>query len=288
MAVHSVIILLFTLFGLLMSLTGCKSMKPYDVPLVVAHRGGAGLAPENTLAAFSQALRLGSDMIELDIHLSKDGVMMVMHDPTLERTAGLSGSIDEFDSEVLANIDAAAMHIARERTGFQKIPRLEEVLDLVEAEADVPIGFQIEIKVRKDGSRYPGIEEKLVELLEQRNLIERTIVISFDFPTLETIGRLAPELKRGALVSKAFMTEIGAGGPKAVASRISSLGVEYIGINQNYLTPSLHERLRDQGLGIGVWTVNDQAAMKKFIAMGVDFITSDRPDLLGEVLFIHR
>lgn len=269
---------------LLGMITGCKSMEQTHRPLAVAHRGGAGLAPENTLAAFDAGLAFRPDMVELDIHLSKDGVLMVMHDPLLVRTTGLQGTIEGLESTQLALIDAAATHPERMQFGFQKIPTLEEVFDLVEGTVDYPVGYQIEIKVRQDGTRYQGIEQQLVELLTTRDLIGRSIVISFDFPSLKTVGTLEPQLKRGALISKEYMTQIGTGGPKAVVADIGTLGVDYVGINYNYLTPTLYAHLRDASLGVGVWTVNEESAIRRFSEMGVDFITSDRPDLLQKVL----
>lgn len=282
-AAFAAIVSLLSILLLFMT-TGCKSMEQEKRPMAVAHRGGAGLAPENTLAAFSAGLAYHPDMVELDIHLSKDGKLMVMHDPLLERTTGLPGAIGDFESTELAQIDAAATHTMRSQFGFQKIPTLEEVVDLVESSVDYPIGYQIEIKVRPDGTRYQEIEERLVELLTRRNLIDRTVVISFDFPSLQTVRELEPALKRGALISKKYMTEIGTGGPKAVASDIKSLGVDYVGINYNYLTPTLYDYFRKAKLGVGAWTVNEESAIKRFSEMGVDFITSDRPDLLRQVL----
>ena len=270
--------------SLIFATTGCSSMKGQQQPLRVAHRGGAGLAPENTLAAFDNALHFRPDMVELDIHLSKDGELIVMHDPLLERTTGKPGQISDYDRSILATFDAAATYSPGHSFGFQAIPTLPQVFDLVEAKAGYPIGYQIEIKLKSDGSRYKGIEEKLVALLAERGLTDRSVIISFDFPTLETVGQLEPKLKRAALISKKYMTAIGAGGPTAVAADIASLGVDYVGINYSYLSQTLYNNFRDKKLGIGVWTVNEPSAMERMAAMGIDFITSDFPDILTKTL----
>ncbi|MGE0074532.1 MAG: glycerophosphodiester phosphodiesterase [Sphaerochaetaceae bacterium] len=274
--------------SIVLATTGCSSMKEQEQPLRVAHRGGAGLAPENTLAAFENGLHYHPDMVELDIHLSKDGELIVMHDPLLERTTGKLGQISDYDRATLATFDAAATYSPGHSFGFQAIPTLPQVFDLVETKAGYPIGYQIEIKLRSDGSRYAGIEKKLVALLAERGLADRSVVISFDFPTLETIGQLKPKLKRAALISKKYMTAIGAGGPKAVAADIASLGVDYVGINYSYLSQTLYTEFRNKNLGIGVWTVNEPSAMERMAAMGVDFITSDFPDILVKTLPIAR
>lgn len=265
--------------------SGCMSMKnKYELPSVVAHRGGADLAPENTLAAFELGLTFDPDMIELDVHLSKDGVLMVFHDPLLARTTGQDGAISDYDAATLATFDAAANYEKGHTFGFQKIPTLAEVVDLVEQKALRPVYYQIEIKVKEDGSRYEEIEYKLVDFLQERNLIEHTIVISFDFPTLAKLGKLEPTLKLGALISKTYMMNIGAGGPRAVAADIASLKTDYVGINYRYLTQVLFDELRKENLGIGAWTVNDEPTMKKLVQMGVDFITTNRPDILRKTL----
>ena len=280
-AAYAAIILLI----LVILTSGCISMEKHDeLPSVVAHRGGADLAPENTLAAFETGLLHDPDMVEFDIHLSKDGVLMVTHDPTLERVTGQKGVVSDFDATTLATFDAAATYKQGHSFGFQKIPTLKEVVSLVEHKSSRPIYYQLEIKVKEDGSRYAGIEQALVTFLQKHDLIERTIVISFDFPSLATIGKLEPTLKQGALISKAYMMSIGAGGPQAVAADIASLGTDYVGINYNYLTQVLFDEFRKKNLGIGVWTVNDKTTMKKFAQMGVDFITTNRPDLLRETL----
>ena len=154
----------------------------------------------------------------------------------------------------------------------------------MELSKDTDIELQIEIMVDQEGNRYSGIEEQLVAMLREYGLIERSIIISFDFPSLEEIQRLEPHLRTGALVSKDFMSKIGTKGPQAVAEAVKALGVEYIGINHIYLSKTLYQELRSQGLGVGAWTVNDEETMKKIAALGVDFITSDRPDLLATTL----
>ena len=130
----------------------------------VAHRGGAEIAPENSLAAFETALEYDIDMIELDLHLSKDGIIMVFHDPSLERLTGEEGFIYDYTAEELSNFDCASTYKnGKHDFGFQKIPTLNEVITLIEEQSTIPIKYQIEIKVQEDGSRYNGIEEKLVQ-----------------------------------------------------------------------------------------------------------------------------
>jgi glycerophosphoryl diester phosphodiesterase len=259
-------------------------MNNTQQPLLVAHRGGSALAPENTLAAFVLGLTYQPDMVELDVHLSKDGQLIVMHDPLLERTTGRVGAIADYDSKTLQTFDATATFPVDHQFGFQKIPTLEEVIDLVETQTEGKTGYQIEIKLRSDGLRYEGIEEAVIAVLKAKEIIDRTIIISFDFPTLESIGQKESSIKLGALISKGYFTQIGTKGPKAIADEMKKLGVDYVAVNYNYLNPTLYKVLKEQDLGIGAWTVNEKAAMQRIAAMGVDFITSDYPDLLRATL----
>ena len=267
-------------------LTGCgtKSKEAHQIS-VVAHRGGAGLAPENTLAAFAVALDYDVDTVEMDIHLSKDGAMMVIHDPLLLRLTGKEGAIADYTAQELAQFDVAStFKSGKHYFGFQKMPTLEEVIELVEEKSTRPVHYQIEIKVKDDGSRYEGIEQKLIDALHAYTILDRTIAISFDFTTLSTLGKLEPDLELGALISQGYLSNKNVTGPETVAQHMKSLGFEYVGIKQDYLSQALYDQLRSQDLGVGVWTVDDTITMRKFVNMGVDFITTNKPDLLNKVL----
>ncbi len=267
-------------------LTGCGTKDTTTKKIrVVAHRGGAALAPENTLAAFTMALEYDVDTVELDIHLSSDGALMVIHDPTLKRLTNKEGSVSDYTAEELAQFDVAStFKYGRHYFGIQTMPTLEEVIELVEEKAKRPINYQIEIKVKENGSRYEGIEQKLIDCLNTYGIVDRTIAISFNFPTLETLRTLEPKLKLGALISKEYLSSKGITGPESVARNMKALNVEYVSIKAEYLSQGLYDQLRSQDLGVGVWTVDDTISMRKFVNMGVDFIASNRPDLLNKVL----
>jgi glycerophosphoryl diester phosphodiesterase len=250
--------------------------------MLVAHRGGAGLAPENTMAAFSLALDHGVDALELDVHLSRDGRLAVIHDPALARTTNQSGFVADYSMAELQAFDAAARFFGQSY-GRQSIPVLDEVLELLIHEPNRRVMLQLEIKVRDDGSRYEGIEAAVVQLLTAYGLIERTIILSFDFPTLRTIAELEPRLQRCALIGRAYLASIGKAGPQAVADDIAALAVQYVGVREDNLSQPLYNALRAKGLRIGAWTVNELPRMRQLEQLGVDFITSDRPDLLREL-----
>ncbi len=184
--------------------------SPQPVParvLKVAHRGGAGLAPENTLAAFNAGLAQQADFLELDVHLSKDGQLVVIHDPNLARTTNLSGDVADYTAAELAAVDASAKFFGPVTVERQPIPTLEQVLALAKGRA----GVQIEIKVRADKSRYPGIEAKVVDALRDHEMLADAVVLSFDFPTLQEVKRIEPQVRTCALISTAYLSGVGCG-----------------------------------------------------------------------------
>lgn len=267
-------------------LSGCASKSEGSQQFnVVAYRGGAALAPENTLEAFAAALQHDVDSIEMEVHLSRDGSLMVFNDPLLLRLTGKPGAVSDFTVEELAQFDVASTFKGgKHYFGVQKMPTLDEVIELVEGNASRPIRYQIEIKVMDDGLRYEGIEQKLIDTLQAHAILDRTSVTSFDFPTLELLGKLEPNLTLGALISMDYLSTVGKGGPETVAKQMQELNVGFVAVKSDYLSQVLYDQLRAYDLGVGVWTVDDTISMRKFAEMGVDFIATNRPDLLNKVL----
>jgi glycerophosphoryl diester phosphodiesterase len=251
--------------------------------LRVAHRGGAGLAPENTLLAFRNALEIGVDAVELDLHMSKDGALVVMHDPDVVRTTGGTGEIRHLTLAELHRFNAAATYRRNGRNGVmpQHIPTLQEVLALTRGRASV----QIEIKLSAARTRYPGMEAKVIEAVRQYDMLAQVMVISFDFATLHAIKSLEPTIQTCALVSSLYLSRFNLRcDATPMAADLAAQGFRWVGVKHTWLTATLWYALQAQNFRVGVWTVNDASAMRKFAHMEVDFITSDRPDLLRQVL----
>src|SRR5260370_27207729 len=176
---------------------GNTSMK-HAIQLV-AHRGGSRLAPQNTLAAFRNALNFPIDAIELDVHMSRDGHAIVFHDYTVENLTNGAGNILDLDFDYLRSLDAAA-HFPGGWPEAQHIPTLSEVLNLAKGRAQV----YIEIKPSKrDGAfgRYPNIAETVVEEIRAAAMLDQVLIISFDWQVLPRVKALEPSLRTGALVS---------------------------------------------------------------------------------------
>jgi glycerophosphoryl diester phosphodiesterase len=229
-------------------------------PLNVAHRGGAGLAPETTLAAFRQALALKVDAVELDLHLSQDSVPVVIHDPDVSRTTDGRGQVGALTLAELRSLNAAA-HWTGEALPPQPIPTLDEVLHLVRGH----VAVQIEIKRRADQTRYAGIEAAVLEAVRRHRMLDQVHIISFDFPTLLTIKKLAPTVQTCALASAYLKRFDARSKPQAVVHDLVRHGFDCVGVQFTRLTKPLFDALRARRFRIGVWTVNDASVMRQFV-----------------------
>ncbi len=244
---------------------------------LVAHRGGSHLAPENTLAAFRNALTLPIDAIELDVHMSRDGHAIVFHDYIVDKRTNGSGNILDLDFAYLRSLNVAA----RFPGGWpepQQIPTLREVLDLAKGRVQV----YIEIKLSKRNGtfgRYPNIAETVVEEVRPTGMLDQVLVISFDWMILPVIKSLEPAMKTGALVSDDVWNPHAEHAWQYLIEQVKMLWCDCINVNCELFTEDMPKAAHDHGFQLGIWTVNTEAAMRRFATAGVDSVTSDRPDL---------
>ncbi len=245
--------------------------------MLIAHRGGSLLAPENTLAAFARGIAEKADGVEMDVHLSKDGEIIVMHDADLSRTTDGSGKIGDLTLAEIRRYNAAAK-FGGGAVDPQKVPTFQEAVDLVAGR----VALQVEIKVKPDGTRYAGIEQKVIDVLRKANMVEKTVVISFDWNVLKDIKAIEPRLNTGALAGSAYFRSVS--DPATAAQQVKAVGADYFGVDKAYMSEALLTELRKLSIGAGAWTVNTEADMRRIAAMGPAFITTDRPDLLRQVL----
>jgi glycerophosphoryl diester phosphodiesterase len=254
--------------------------KTEPTVLVVAHRGGAALAPENTLAAFENALQIGVDQVECDVHLSKDGELVIMHDPDVSRTTNGTGQIGQMTLAEIKELNAAAKFSGGTFTA-QPPPTLGELLDLVKGKS----GIQIEIKLAAGNARYPGIEKKVADALNAKEMTDKAIVISFDFPTLKDIKAKDARIKTGALVNAQWMTARMTKSPEQVLDEVvEATGADYFMPTSGSVSEALVKATHARGLKMGAWTVDATSEMKRLAGWGVDAITSNRPDELKRAM----
>lgn len=226
----------------------------------MAHRGDQTHAPENTLAAFREALRLGVDCIELDVRRSRDDRLLVIHDATLERTTNGTGRVDALTFAELRALDAGAW-FAPTFAG-EPIPELAEVLALVGREA----GLAVEIK------EPPGaIEAAVVACLRDAGLLAHAVITSGKEDVLRCVKQIEPSVAVG-LISN----------PPGLIERALAVGAAWIDPHKRACTPELVAEAHARGLRVTTWIVDDPAERDAFAAMGVDRVTSNDPArLLG-------
>ena len=235
-------------------------------PWIIAHRGASGHAPENTLAAFEQAIELGATFIETDIHLTRDARFVAIHDPTLERTTNGQGPVKDRTLAELRELDAG-MWFDRQFMGA-KIPTLEDVLRFAKQHDAI---FYLEIK--DDGAW--GMHHSLVAALQNSQNAARTIAISFDPETLRALRQIDPSVMLGLLVDR--------GGPDLVKTAVDA-GARQLCLRWDLVTRELVERAHRSDLHVVTWTVNDAGEMRSLIESGVDGIMTDLPDRLRAVV----
>lgn len=226
-------------------------------PLVIAHRGASGVRPENTLPAFELAVQQRADMIEVDLHRTRDGAIVITHDEELAGLGG-KGEIAAATLEEVRGLDAG---------GGERIPTLDEMLDRFGAR----IRFNLELK-RGTAAEYPGLEASALGALEQRGLVEGTLFSSFYDPVLRRLRELSERARIGLLISRRF--------PDGALERARTLQAEALHPERALVTPRLVEEAHAAGLAVYVYTVDDPADMERLLEMGVDGIFTNHPERL--------
>jgi glycerophosphoryl diester phosphodiesterase len=228
--------------------------------MVIAHRGASSHAPENTFAAFDLALQLGARDIELDVHLSRDGHVVVIHDDRLDRTTNGSGPVAEQTLAALRRLDSGSwfgVAFAGER-----LPAFDEVLERYKGR----VHLHVEIK-----GRSPSLAPRTADLIRRQDMADEVTITSFQEARLEEMRAYAPELPAGWLVVEASDT---------VIARARALGLTQLCPRADTVTPDLVRRLHAEGFAVRVWGVTTEELMRQLVEAGVDGMTVDFPDKL--------
>jgi glycerophosphoryl diester phosphodiesterase len=267
--------------GLVLALAGVAAAQqaPHIVarPLIAAHRGGAALWPENSLAAFRGAIALGVDALEFDLHLTADDEVVVIHDATLERTTTGRGPVR---STPLAQLRTFRLLDATRVATGESVPTLAEVLDLARSTS---MALLPEIKLDFARRAYPEIERRVVEQLRARGLFGRASVQSFDDATLGRVHALEPAVRTMLLVGRARMTTYGSMPADPVRWAVEA-GAADLGIDFRLIDTRLVAAARAAGVRLAAWTVNTDDDLRRMGALGVAVVMSDRPDRARQLL----
>ena len=237
-------------------------------PLVWAHRGASGYAPENTLPAFQKAADLGADGVELDVQLTKDGEIVVCHDEQIDRTASAKGWIKDYTLEELKKMDFCCGQMAYE--GVQ-IPTMQEVFDLLK-----PTGLTINIELKTGEIFYPGLERRIVGLTRENGWMDRVIFSSFNHYSIMEIQKLAPEAKTGFLYADGTLDMPEYGRDHHVNALHPAL--------YNLQYPDYMKKCREFGLDVNVWTVNRDEWLTMCCDFGVHAIITNYPDKARKII----
>ena len=230
--------------------------------LIYGHRGASGHAPENTLEAFRLAMEMGADGFELDVHLSKDGELVVIHDETVDRTTDGTGFVRDLTLAQLKELDACNGMAAYRGA---KIPTLGEVFDLVRDTHHI-----VNVEIKTDEWFYPQIEEKCLALAAEKGVEDRVIYSSFNHYTLIKMRQLKPDAKLGMLFGD-IMVE-----PWKYAEQLQ---VDYLHpMKMNIYVAGSAEGTKAAGLGINMWTINDPETMRECMKYDAGIITN-YPDI---------
>jgi glycerophosphoryl diester phosphodiesterase len=238
-------------------------------PLVIAHRGASAYAPENTLAAFNLALDMGADGVELDVSLSKDGVPIVLHDDTVDRTTNGRGAVNQMTLAQIKELDAS---VKFEKYRGERIPTLEEVLRAVTPRATVNVELK-NFAVKTDGS-----EAAVLAAIENTGALDKVMVSSFNPLALRRMCQLDPRIPRGLLYSPSLPVYLRRAWLRPLAHP-TALHPHYSTITREFVAWA-----RGKGYKINTWTVDDPAEMKHLIELGVDAIMTNKPDVLRKIV----
>ena len=232
--------------------------------LVWAHRGASAYAPENTLPAFEKAVEMGADGIELDVQMTKDGELVVVHDENIERVSDGKGWVKD---QTYAELLKLNFNKNFPEYGMVKIPTLEEAYKLIK-----PTKLTINVEIKTGVVFYPEIEARIIDLTERLGMSDRVLYSSFNHNTLRKIKKYRPEAETGMLYADGIIEAV-------------TYGKEVVGVNAmhpalyNIQYPGFLEECRENDLKIHVWTVNEEQYMRMLCEMQVDAMITDDPAL---------
>jgi glycerophosphoryl diester phosphodiesterase len=221
-----------------------------------------GHCPENTLASFERGLELGADWIELDVHLSRDGALIVIHDETLDRTTNGHGQVRDYTLSELKRLDAG---------GGQSIPTLDEVLEWARLQDTI-----VDIEIKNAPIFYEGIEAAVVAALERHQMIEQVILISFDHAAVQRVKALDARVATGVLyVGRPIDGGVGLA---------RSAGADAVLPHWAYVIADDVRKAHAAGLAVAPWASSDPDVLRRLIDCGVDAIGTNHPDVLKRVI----
>ncbi|MDR3110898.1 MAG: hypothetical protein LBU65_14615 [Planctomycetaceae bacterium] len=269
------------LFSLFVVLTGLSVSLLYaqdssaSLRSKTAHRGFSSVAPENTMVAYKLAVEAGADSVECDVYRTADGVLVLSHDGNVKRTTGRDADITKITYDEVSKLDAGSWK--DKKFAGERIPTLEEYLRFLKGSTAIPF---VEIK-------QEGIIGDVVALFKKLEMTNEVFVISFSPKVLTELKQIAPTIKFAYLLG--YKVE-GTADSYAdtlitkITTDAEKVGTKNVSLNHDMVSQKLVKTLHDKGYKVLVWTVNDAKRMNELLDWGVDGITTDKIDLLNEVI----
>ncbi len=292
MKLRLILTIVVVLVGILLLLTLVMPEAPASAyyqsakrPLVIAHQGGDGIRPGDTMVAFDHAVQIGADVLEMDAHITKDGKIVLMHDEKVDRTTDGTGLIEDMTLEQLKQLDAAYKWSNDDGKTFPyrgqgiQVPTLEELFQKYPQ-----MRYVIEIKLTQN-----PIDKPLCDLIRKNKMQDKVVIASFHDEAMQRFRTTCPEVATSAsrgevtkfvLLGKIFLSGL-------IAPKYESIQPPYDpseSLNIPIMTKRFIREAHAKNLAVEPWTVDDPALMKKYIEWGVDGIMTDRPDLMLEIL----
>ena len=255
------------------------STQAADQPLIIAHRGASHYAPENTIASYKLAWEQGADGAETDVHITKDGKLVCIHDDNTERTAGASNNVSDTNFEDLRKLEVGSFK--EDQYKGEKIPTLVELLDIV------PKGklFYIEIKSGKDAAKAVPLVKADIE---KSGIDKKQIrIISFSEEAIKATKEQMPDIEAYLLIFFTRDEKTGEWAPTAdeIIEKLKACRADGVDINVTQgITKPFINQIKGAGFTYHVWTINSAHLARKYAALGADSITTDRPDFVREAI----
>jgi glycerophosphoryl diester phosphodiesterase len=242
-------------------------------PLVIAHRGDSAHRPENTLASFASALEVGAALVELDVQLTADGHVVVIHDPELERTTTGEGDVRRLTLAQVRAVSAGYPDRFGSAYAGERVPALSEALALLRGRARVLVEIKAE-SVTNDVEG--GIEARTAEEIRRAGMADSVALISFEHRAILRLASIAPEMTRGRLFGRTNADE--------VLEAARDAACELVMPHKGQLNDALVERVHAAGLKLATWVVDDPAELRKLARFGLYGVGSNSPGVLLEAL----
>jgi glycerophosphoryl diester phosphodiesterase len=257
-----------------------------DWPVNFAHRGASARAPENTLEAFRLAVEAGASGLELDVHVTRDGEVVVIHDPTVDRTTDGSGAVSAMTLEEMRRLDAGYDFSPDGGRTFPYRGRGLTVPTLAEVYAEFP-----DARVNADIKEAPGAEEAVLRVMRGAGAEGRTLIASTDHPVIRRFrrvseGRVATAASRREIAAFYFLSRLRLEALVRPQYAALQVPVEHHGIT--IVTPRFVAAAHSRGVRVDVWTINEVAEMRRLLDLGVDMLMTDRPEALEDLLAKRR